>query len=172
MRLLAFAAALVAVAPPVAAQVVNPAPALDNLATKAEMEAMAQLIPQPATTAPPIEMPGGSAGSAPTFRRGDAADNRIPRVGIFTAQANGMIGGTWDLPLPAGAASYPMFFTGIGPANTPQVKCKVVSSTNTAFSAQCTQDIASVVLAGSVSVVLATGAQVYALALPSTQPSR
>jgi len=142
--------------------------------TTNDLSALASTIPQPADSAPAVEVPGGAPGATMTFRRGDAIDNRISRTGVFTVSgALGMIGGTWAAALPSGAASYPMFFTGIGAANTAGIKCKVVSSTNTAFSAQCTQDLLSILAIGSgVAIPAVAGTQVYALALPSTQASQ
>ena len=140
-------------------------------------EAMATLqaqIPVPADTVPPTEMPGGAAGAAATFRRADAANPRITRSGVFTVSGStGLIGGTWSTPLPAGASSYPMFFTGIGPAGSMAIDCIVISSTNASFSAQCRQGVLTLsLLSAPISILAPVGTQVYALALPATQVSQ
>lgn len=141
--------------------------------------AVAAAACQPMQAVPPIEVVGGTTGTGQNCRLVNAADNRITRTGVFTTGANGMLtcGGTstctWDQPLPAGAASYPMFFTDIGVAGTMLTRCKVVTSTNAGFSAQCRQEAATISLLGaSVSILAPTGVKVYALALPSTQADR
>ena len=165
------------IAPAAAAQQVS---SLNPPATSADLQALQSLIPVPADVPPPTEMPGGSTGSSNTFRRGDSANNRISRTGQFTIGAGGAIlcGGsttcTWANPLPAGFASYPIFFTAIGTTAAPGVKCKVTSTSNTGFTgAQCVQSVASVsILGASVEVAAATGTQVFVLSLPSTQASQ
>ena len=141
---------------------------------------------QPAAIIPPVEVPGGTPGSGTNCRLANAADNRITRTGLFTVGASGAIlcGGSttcaWldgagnPMPLPAGAASYPMFFTGIGAAGGATVRCKVASTTNAAFTgATCTQAVATVsILGAAVEIVAPTGTQVFALSLPSTQANR
>jgi hypothetical protein len=163
-----IAAALAFVAVPVAAQdSVSPL----NPATPEAIAALQAQIPSPADAIPSVEAPGGAAGATMTFRRGDAVAPRITRSGVFTvAGGSGLISGTWSSPLPAGAVSYPMFFTGIGPAGTMLVDCIVISSTNVAFSAQCRQGVLNLgLLSAPLSVLAPAGTQVYALALPSTQ---
>jgi len=174
---LALTAASFLLAPVAAAQQVSP---LNPPATSADLQALQSLIPIPADTPPPTEMPGGTAGSTMTFRRGDSANNRISRSAQFTVGANGAIlcGGSatcsWATPLPAGAASYPIFFTAIGATGAPGVKCKVTSTTNTGFTgAVCVQSVASIsILGASVEVVAASGTQIFALSLPATQASQ
>lgn len=174
---LGLIAASFALAPAAAAQQVS---SLNAPASSADLQALQSLIPVPADTPPPTEMPGGAAGSTMTFRRGDAANNRISRTGQFTVSAGGAIlcGGSttcnWSTPLPAGAASYPIFFTAIGATGAPGVKCKVTSTTNTGFTgAQCVQSVASIsILGASVEVAATTGTQVFALSLPSTQANQ
>jgi len=159
--------------------VATPAMAQDSVSTlnPATPDSLAELramIPLPAGSAPPIEVPGGAPGATMTFQRGDAAGNRITRTGVFTvAGGSGLIGGTWAMPLPPGAASYPMFFTGIGTAGAMAIDCIVISSTNTGFSAQCRQGVLTLsLLSAPISILAPTGTQVYALALPSTQASQ
>jgi len=139
--------------------------------TADQLAAIEAKIPVPADSVPPMEMVGGTAGAAATYRRGDAINNRITRSGVFTVSgATGLIGGTWSTPLPATAASYPMFFTGIGAAGSMPIDCLVISSTNTAFQAQCRQGVLTLSLLSSpISILAPSGTQVYALALPSTQ---
>lgn len=89
MRGLVFALALVAL--PAHAQVVSAPPAavgpvVDQAARDAAAAAQAKAdaaqaaIPIPASTIPGMEMVGGAAGSANTFRRGDAVQPRISRT--------------------------------------------------------------------------------------------
>lgn len=140
---------------------------------------------QPMAITPPTEVPGGTTGSGQNCRLVNAANNRISRTGLFTVGANGNIvcGGSttcvWKdaagnaAPLPAGAFSYPMFFTAVGTSSMPSIRCKVLTSTNTGFSAQCTQAAATVAILGAAVELLATsGTQVFALALPATQASQ
>lgn len=164
---LAMLAAL-ACASPAKAQMVS---SLNQPATADQLAALEAKIPVPEDGAPPMEMVGGTAGAAPTYRRGDAVNNRITRSGVFTvASGSGLIGGTWSTPLPAGANSYPMFFTGIGAAGQMAIDCLVISSTNTAFQAQCRQGVLTLSLLSSpISILAPVGTQIYALALPSTQ---
>lgn len=172
------------------AQVTYPPTDTSGLATKTEVQA-AQSTATAAQTAansacvatpsvPNMEIPGGAAGTnTGQCRPVDSAQPRITRTGLFTVGNGGNItcGGsttcTWSTPLPAGSASYPMFFTAIGTAAAPSIRCKVLSSTNTGFSAQCTQAAATVnILGASVELLATSGTQVYALALPSTQASQ
>lgn len=140
---------------------------------------------QPMAATPPVEVPGGTTGSGQTCRLANAANNRISRTGLFTVGTGGNIvcaGSTtctWRdtagnaAPLPAGAASYPMFFTAVGTSSLPSIRCKVLSSTNAGFSAQCTQSAATVsILGASVELLATSGTQVYALALPATQATQ
>ena len=182
-RFLSFVVALAIFAQPASAQVIsalNPPTAIDSVARTAAQAAQdaASAACQPMAALPPIEVPGGTTGTGQNCRLADAANNRISRTGLFTVGANGNIvcsGSTtcsWSVPLPAGAASYPMFFTSIGTGAMPSVRCRVITSTNTGFSAQCSQAAASVSILGAAVELLATsGTQVYALALPSTQAS-
>lgn len=156
--------------------VASPALAQDSVSplnpvTPEAIDALRAMIPVPAPSAPPIEVPGGAPGATMTFQRGDAAAVRLTRVGVFTvAGSSGLIGGTWSTPLPAGAASYPMFFTGIGAAGSMAIDCIVISSTNLAFQAQCRQGVLTLsLLSAPISILAPVGTQVYALALPSTQ---
>lgn len=173
--MLRYVAVAALMATPAAAQVTYP-PSV----TAADLAALSAQIPVPADTVPPAEMPGGAAGAANTFRRGDAVNNRVTRTGVFTIGAGGVIlcGGSttcnWDMALPAGAASYPVFFTPIGATALPGVKCKVTSSSNTGFTgAQCVQSVASISLLGAaVEIAATTGTQVFILSLPSTQANR
>lgn len=147
-------------------------------AAAAQSKADAACIPMP--TVPPVEVPGGTAGSGQNCRLINAADNRISRTGQFTYNAAGAIlcGGsttcTWSTPLPTGAASYPVFFTPIGASATPSVKCKVASSTNTGFTgANCAAANVGIVLGGSADVTVGlTPGQVFILSLPSTQANQ
>jgi len=166
-------AALLATAPASGQALVNGVAPLSP-ETAARIADIENKIPVAADTVPPTEMPGGAPGATMTFRRGDAANPRITRSGIFTVSGTtGLIGGTWSTPLPAGASSYPMFFTGIGPAGSMAIDCIVISSTNTAFSAQCRQGILTLSLLSSpISILAPNGTQVYALALPATQVSQ
>lgn len=160
---------------------------IDAAAAKADAaQIAADAACKPMAAIPPVEVPGGSAGSGTNCRLVNAADNRISRTGVFTISAGGAIlcGGSttcaWldaggnPMPLPAGAASYPMFFTAIGATGSPGVKCKVTTTTNTGFTgATCVQSVASVTLLGAaVEVAAATGTQVFALSLPATQANR
>jgi len=163
-------------ATPATAQIgtlVNGVPPVSPETATALAQMQAQ-IPSPADSVPSIEAPGGAPGATMTFRRGDAVAPRITRSGVFTVSgATGLIGGTWSTPLPAGASSYPMFFTGIGPAGSMAIDCIVISSTNTAFSAQCRQGVLTLsLLSAPISILAPTGTQVYALALPATQVSQ
>lgn len=88
MRRLALVALLAA---PVSAQVAYP-PSV----TQGDLAAVQAQIPQPASTAPPMEVVGGAAGSGPTFRRGDAVQPRISRTVGFTTAANGQSVVTWQ----------------------------------------------------------------------------
>lgn len=154
------------------------ASAAQAAATAAAQTAAAACTPMAAV--PPVETPGGSAGTGNACRLANAANNRISRTGVFTVGAGGAIlcsGSTtcsWDVPLPAGSASYPVFFTAIGATAAPGVKCKVTSSTNTGFTgAQCVQSVATVSLLGaSVELAATTGTQVFILSLPATQANR
>lgn len=172
-------------APAVAsAQVVSPLQpnAVDSTARTSAAAALsaAQAACQPMAMIPPVETPGGSPGTGTACRLADAVNNRISRTGVFTVGAGGAIlcGGsstcTWSTALPAGAASYPVFFTAIGATAAPGVKCKVTSSTNTGFTgANCVQSVASVsILGASVEIAAATGTQVFVLSLPSTQANQ
>jgi len=160
---------------------------IDAAVAKADAAAAAAAAAcQPMAVVPPTEVPGGTTGSGTNCRLVNAADNRISRTGIFTVSAGGAIlcGGSttcaWldsagnPAPLPAGAASYPMFFTAIGATGAPGVKCKVTSTTNTGFTgATCVQSVASIsILGAAVEVAAATGTQVFALSLPATQANR
>lgn len=197
MRL--FAVLSFMLASPAAAQLTYPPVAMDasTIATKAEVEAasaaasaadtkataaqtVASTACQPMAAVPPVEVPGGSAGSGQACRLVNAADNRISRTGQFSYTASGQVlcGGsptcTWSSPLPAGAASYPVFVTAIGPAGAPSIRCKVASSTNTGFTGMtCTQATASIVLGGLVEITTGlTPGQIFVLSLPSTQANQ
>jgi len=171
IRGLILIAAVAISSPAIAQSSVSP---LNPGVTAEQLQSIEARIPQPADTTPPAEMVGGTAGAAPTFRRADAAAPRITRSGVFTVSgASGLIGGTWSMPLPAGASSYPMFFTGIGPAGSMAIDCLVISSTNTAFQAQCRQGVLTLsLLSAPISILAPSGTQVYALALPATQVSQ
>ncbi len=178
--------ALALIASPAAAQLTvsplsAPASAVDTTArTLAQAAAdKADAACKPMAAVPPTEIPGGTTGSGTDCRLANAANNRISRTGVFTV-TNGQVlcGGsttcTWATPLPAGAASYPIFFTAVGATGAPSVRCKVASTTNTGFTgANCTQAVAAVsVLGASVEIAAATGTQIFALSLPATQASQ
>jgi hypothetical protein len=103
MRAIALSLALVA--SPVGAQVVTAPPtgtsAVDTAAraaaaeAKSAADAAAAAIPVPASTVPGMETIGGAAGSANTFRRGDAVQPRISRTVSGTTGANGQATISW-----------------------------------------------------------------------------
>lgn len=173
-----FLAALAMLASPAVAQTVTYPTTVDSDARAAAASALAtaQSACQPMAIVPPVEVPGGTTGSGSNCRLVNAANNRISRTGMFSYGTDGRVlcGGsttcTWDTPLPAGAASYPLFYTPLGRA----ASCSVASTTNTGFTGMvCTQPNLSIALAGSsVLTIGLTPGQIFALSLPATQASQ
>lgn len=188
MRYLLILASLIA--SPAFAQVAYPPADTSNLATKSEVQAAdskasaaqtaASSACQPMASVPPVEVPGGTAGSGQNCRLVNAADNRISRTGVFSYNASGQVlcsGSTtctWATALPAGSASYPVFVTAVGASATPSVRCKVTSSTNTGFTGMtCAQSSSSIVIGGLVEITTGlTPGTVFVLSLPSTQANQ
>lgn len=156
--------------------------AVDETARSAAQAASALAASKcdPMAVVPPVEVPGGTTGTGTGCRLATAADNRISRTAVFSYNAAGAVlcGGSstcsWSTPLPAGAFSYPVFYTAIGASSSPSVKCKVASSTNTGFTGMtCAQSNVSIALAGSADITVGlTPGQVFVLSLPSTQASQ
>ncbi len=73
--------------------------ALSAYPTRAELEAtlaaVQAQIPKPASAAPPTEMPGGSVGTAGTYRPADARQPRITRSRTVTLAADGTATFDW-----------------------------------------------------------------------------
>lgn len=130
-------------------------------------------IPVPSDGLPPSEMVGGAPGSAPTFRRADAAAPRITRAAIVTTDGAGGWAVAWKAPLAATPVVLP-----IPVASSAQpIVCMPVSVSSTGASGRCwyarTLPAAIVSLSTLVSYDVfgaAAGAiAVQVLAIPPTQ---
>ncbi|GJD93369.1 hypothetical protein [Methylobacterium iners] len=107
--------------------------------TKAEIQsAMATMqaaIPKPATAAPPTEMPGGSVGTAGTYRPADARQPRITRSKTVTLASDGTATFDWSaqgaLATPVQVALAPVY-SGSGVPS-----CWPTSATATSVSIKC-----------------------------------
>jgi hypothetical protein len=178
MRQILIALALLASAP-AAAQVVNPpaVPSLDEIATKAEVQAAkaaadaaAAAIPVPADAAPPAEMIGGSPGSTNTFRRGDAAQPRITRAATVSTASDGTWTVTWTAPLAAVPAVLPI---AVNPSATQAIVCNATSRTTSGASGKCWQAMSPAIISITVATnplpAVGAGVSVQVFAIPPTQ---
>jgi hypothetical protein len=152
-----FLCALFAVSP-AAAQLSNPgatsadieaatakAQAAQDAATAAMTAVDSKCIPLPAV--PPAEMVNGAPGSGNYCQLSNAVPPRISRTDVFSTSGSlGMLTVTWDNPLPLASASgvpyknYPVQLMPVAVVGAAPAKWKVISSTNTGFTAQCSQD--------------------------------
>lgn len=131
----AFLAAALALPGLAAAQtVIQPA------ASAGDITAIQALIPQPASTVAPMETVTGSAGTAATFRRSDAAPVRISRAQIVTTVTGGTFSGTWTsafpnnpalvlTPIVTGGSAVACELTAVPTMTTFQGRCWTASST-------------------------------------------
>lgn len=133
------------------------------------------MIPVPGTEVPRSEIVGGANNAsldpkqyAPMMHQ----HPRISRSGVLTATTGGVVSVVWADPLPPGAPSYPVFFTGIGANTSSPPSCVVTASSNTGFTATCRRSLLNIALLGPIVEVLPTGGQVFALQLPATQPTQ
>jgi len=133
---IASAAALTSAAfagPPVVGP--QPAAPVDTsaFATKAQVAAIQAAVPVPADSVPPTEMVGGAAGSAPTFRRGDAANPRITRAGMVTTDASG----GWSITWSAATAAIPVVLPIPVNATAQPIICNVITRSTTGATGRC-----------------------------------
>lgn len=157
-------------------QVVTAPPAVvstANLATKAEVAAVAALVPVPAATTPPSEMIGGSVGTAGTYRPADSATPRITRATTVTTDTAGAWSVTWGTPLNSAPVVIPVPVN----ASTQPIVCNVTARTMTAASGRCwlarslpaTLSLVSALVSYDVFGAAASNVSVQIIALPPTQ---
>jgi len=134
--------------------------AVASLASQSQLTTMQNslqaLIPSPASTVPGMEIVGGSAGSAGTFRRGDAIQPRISRSKTVTLDATGAATFDWTSQgalASTGQVIATPVYTG---ANAPT--CWATSVSTTAVSIKCK-------MGGTVSITLAALTAAAALGL-------
>lgn len=171
MRWIVVIAALCWAAPAVAQDTYPPLPiAPSAVATKAELATLAAQVPVPADTVPPAEMLGGSAGTAPTFRRGDAAPPRITRAAAVSTASDGTWSVTWAVPLTAVPAVLPI---AVNPSATQAIVCNATTRTTTGATGRCWQAMAPAVISITVATnplpAVGAGVSVQVFAIPPTQ---
>lgn len=112
-----------------------PTPDVSTLATKEELGALQSAIPKPASSIPPMEMPGGSVGTAGTYRPADARQPRVTRSKTLVLGASGTATFDWSAQ---GALNTPVqvattaVYTGTGVP-----KCWVTDTSATAVTVKC-----------------------------------
>lgn len=109
--------------------------------SQADLSAVQALIPTPAATIPNAEVVGGAAGTAGTYRPGNATQPRITRAANCTLDTNGACSITWATALSASpmivitpvntAAAQPMSCntTALPTATAVSIKCWIVQNT-------------------------------------------
>lgn len=146
-----------------------PAPDMSQFAKQSDMQALQSQIPQPASTIPPAEMPGGSVGSPGTYRPADARQPRITRSRTVTLAADGTATFDWTaqgpLATPGQVVVTPVY-TGAGVP-----KCWATAVTATSASVKCVVETVSLLSivgigVGSVTNSAPSGLQVGVIALP------
>lgn len=147
-------------------------PDLSSLPSKQQIEALQAQIPQPASTTPPMEMPGGTVGTPGTYRPADARAPRITRSKTVTLDVNGTATFDWTAQ---GALSTPVqvattaVYTGTGVP-----KCWVTATSGTAVSIKCVVEnntllnLAAVTAGINLNGGSAAGLQVGVIVLPTS----
>lgn len=149
-----------------------PAPDTSNLATKAEVAAVAVSVPVPSTSVPPSEIIGGALGTQMVFRRADDVQPRITRGAPCTTVAGGTCAVTWA-PMPAAPLVVPVPTVGAGATQAPSCFPVTGSITTTGATIKCfTSQSVTVALLGAVVAPVTTaaaGVPVQVFAIPYTQ---
>ncbi len=173
--LLAFVAL---VAMPAQAQIVSPiefgAPVdTSSLATKAEVSAVAAMVPLRANALPPAEAVGGIVGTSPRYRGMDDAAPRITRATTVSTIAGGTFSGTWTTPM-----SGPPTIVMTPIAASASIDCQLTSApTATTFAGRCWTSQSTVLNLGIITAGLtllpttptAAGVSIQIIAIPPTQ---
>lgn len=132
-------------------------------------------IPTPATAVPGVEAVGGAAGSANTFRRGDAIQPRITRAANCTLDSGGSCSITWASAL---AVAPTIVTTPVNPTATQAYMCNTTSTpTTTTVAIKCwslqTTTLSLAIVTAGLNLVPATtapaGTVVQVIAIPPTQ---
>jgi hypothetical protein len=143
-----------------------------NLATKAEVAAVAAAVPVPSSTVPPAEVIGGAVGSQMVFRRADDVQPRITRAAPCTTVAAGTCSVTWPV-MPAVPLVIPVPTIASTAAQAPLCFPVTGSITTTGATIKCfTSQSVTVSLLGAVVAPITTaaaGVPVQVFAVPFSQ---
>lgn len=149
---------------------VPPAPVdLSGFPTHSQFQAIQSAIPQPATEAPPSEMPGGSIGTPGTYRPADARQPRITRSRTVTLAADGTATFDWTAQGPLATPGQVVVTPVHTGAGIP--KCWATAVTATSASVKCVVETVALlsllgINVGSVTNAAPAGLQVGVIALP------
>jgi hypothetical protein len=144
------------------------------LATKSAVSALDAKIPVPATAVPPTEMVGGTAGTAGTYRPGDAAAPRITRAGT-SATTNTI--GEWAITFKDALAQVPVVIPMPVNTTTQPIVCNVATRSTTGATGRCwlarslpaVLTLVTNLISYDVFASPASGITVQILAIPPTQ---
>lgn len=146
-----------------------PATKEDLASLQAAVSTVQSQIPQPATSVPPSEMPGGSVGNPGVYRPADARQPRITRSRTVSLAADGTATFDWTaqgpLATPGQVVVTPVY-TGAGVP-----KCWATAVTATSASVKCVVETVALlsiagINVGSVTNAAPSGLQVGVIALP------